>query len=74
MISDKDELKSRVEARRAEMETRLKSLKADTQAASRDEVEKIERNLDSLKDTLKDGWRDLNDAAMRRLNDFLDVR
>lgn len=71
MIQNKDELRSRVEAKRAELQARLASAKADLQRGSRERVEEIEAKLSDLHDALKGGWEQLTDATLRRLNDFL---
>jgi len=71
MITRKDELKSRIEARKAALEARLKTAKADAQAASRREQERIEKQLESIRTTLHDGWDNLTEAAARKLNELL---
>lgn len=71
MISQKDELKNRVEAKQRELQARLSELKANTQQRSREELTRIETKLRELKDVLKEGWEDLSESTTRRINQWL---
>jgi gas vesicle protein len=72
MTSDpRTELKHRVEARRAALESRLHELAAESSATAKDTSKQISERLDSLKKEISDGWDDLGDAAAERLNHWL---
>jgi len=71
MITRKDELKSRVEARMARLESQLKEAKADAQAASRTQKESLEKQLSEIRSTLSDGWENLSEQAAEKLNNLL---
>jgi hypothetical protein len=72
MITKSDELKTRVEARQAELKAQLLRAKADSTAEASEAVEKIESKLRELSNTVQDGWDNLSDDATRRLNEWLD--
>jgi hypothetical protein len=71
MVDRTTELKSRVQARRSELEARLKQLRADTQGAVNDEMENLETRLSRLDDILKDGWERISQETVHRLNEWL---
>jgi hypothetical protein len=71
MVDRTEELKSRVEAKRAELETQLKQQKADAQGAMNDQVEVLERKLGDLNEMLREGWERVSDKTVQRLNDWL---
>ena len=70
-MSDKKELKDRVEAKRKRLEARISELKADTRAEAREESGKLQRKLEEIKDATSEGWDDLSDKAAARLNKLL---
>lgn len=71
MIDKRDEIRTRIEARRAELQARLKKAKADAQGASGQVVESIEKKLTALQEALRNGWEKLSDAALDKLNRLL---
>ncbi len=71
MVDRTTELKNRIEARRSELESRLKRLKANTQGAVNDEVENLEVKLSRLDDILKEGWERISQESVQRLNEWL---
>lgn len=71
MVSRTKELRYRVEARQKELEQRLAEAKADAQRIKNDEVERIEGRLGELQDVLKNGWDELTNQAINRLNEWL---
>ena len=71
MITRKDELKSRVEARMARLESQIKEAKADAQAASRTHKESLEKQLSEIRSAVSDGWENLSEQAAGKLNKLL---
>lgn len=72
MIDRTDELKSRIEAKRSELEAQLKRLKADAQGTMNDQAEALESKLSQLSDMLKGGWENITEQTARRLNEWLE--
>jgi uncharacterized protein YjbJ (UPF0337 family) len=70
-MSQKDELKDRVEAKKLRLQAKIRELKADTRATSREESKKLQAKLDALSNSLKGGWGDITDAVAGKLNDWL---
>lgn len=70
-MSQTDELKNRVEAKKLSLQAKIKELQADTQAASREEAQKLQSKLDALTESIKDGWDNVTDAVAGKLNDWL---
>jgi hypothetical protein len=71
MLNKTDELKSRVEAKVAELQARLKTLKADGQAKAIEEHDRVKRKLDEVEIYVKEGWQNLSDKVAAKLNDWL---
>jgi hypothetical protein len=72
-MSQKDELKNRVEAKKLKLQAMIKELQADASSASRDEAHKLQTKLDGLSESVKDGWDDLTDAFSGKLYEWLKV-
>ena len=70
-MSQKDELKDRIMAKRKRLEAQLSELKADARSASREQAQKLQSQLDELNENLKGGWDDLTEAVARKLNNWL---
>lgn len=70
-MTQKDELRDRVQAKKKEIEARIHKLKADSRSTSRDEAKKLERKLDELSGQVKGGWDDLSEDVAAKLNDWL---
>lgn len=70
-MSQTEELKSRITARRKQLEADLAKAKADAQGASNDVAESIQERLDELQTYLKDGWEDVSENVAARLNEWL---
>lgn len=74
-MSNKDnvkELKHRVQARRKELEAKLHEKLADAHAGSSEAAEKIKKQLSELKEATKEGWDNLRDSTVDKLNQWLD--
>ena len=70
-MSQADELKNRVEAKKLSLQAKIKELQADTQATSREQAQKLQSKLDSLGDNVKDGWDNMTEAVAGKLNEWL---
>jgi hypothetical protein len=70
-MSQADELKKRVEAKKLSLQAKIKELQADTQATSREQAQKLQSKLDSLGDNVKDGWDNMTEAVAGKLNEWL---
>ncbi len=70
-MTQKNELRSRVEAKRRRLEARVEELKADATAAARKEREEAERELASLRSTLTEGWENVTERVAKKLNEWL---
>jgi predicted trehalose synthase len=66
-----DELKDRVEAKKLRLQAKISELKADTRSTSREEAQKLQSKLDALTDGVKGGWDNITDAVAGKLNDWL---
>lgn len=66
-----EELKSRIEAKRKQLEADLAKAKADAQGKSNDAVEAMERKLQELGNLLRSGWDSISDDATAKLNAWL---
>jgi len=62
-MGQKEELRDRVEAKKKHIESRISELKADSRSEAREESKKLEARLDSLAETIQDGWDDLTEAV-----------
>jgi predicted trehalose synthase len=71
MMSQKDELKDRVEAKKKRLEAQISELKADARSTSREESARLQSKLDALGDSLKEGWDDLSETVAAKLNGWL---
>lgn len=70
-MSQIDELKTRIEAKKLRLQAKIKELQADTESTSREEAKKLQAKLDSLSESAKGGWDNLSDAVAGKLNDWL---
>lgn len=70
-MSQADELKNRVEAKKLSLQAKIKELQADTQATSREQAQKLQSKLDSLADGVKDGWDNMTETVAGKLNEWL---
>lgn len=66
-----NELKARVEAKKKELEQNLAQLKAEAHGEKNDQVERLERQLKELNETIKDGWDNISEAAVEKINSWL---
>jgi hypothetical protein len=71
MADRTNELKHRVNAKKAQLTQKLEQLKAEAHGTKTDEIEKLEKSLQDVNDTLKSGWENLSEDAVARLNDWL---
>ena len=70
-MSQMDELKDRVEAKKLSLQAKIKELQADARSTSREEAQNLQSRLDALADSVKDGWDDMTEAVAGKLNDWL---
>lgn len=70
-MTEKDELRDRVEAKKNQIQSRISELKADARSEAREESKKLQAKLDELAETLKGGWDGLTDSVAGKLNDWL---
>ena len=70
-MSQIDELKNRVEAKKLRLQAKINELKADTRSSSREEVQKLQSKLDALGDSVKGGWDNVTEAVAGKLNNWL---
>lgn len=70
-MSQMDELKNRVEAKKLSLQAKIKELQADTEATSREEAKKLQARLDSLSESVKGGWDNMTEAVAGKLNEWL---
>ena len=70
-MSQVDELKDRVEAKKLSLQAKIKELQADARSTSREEAQNLQSRLDALADSVKDGWDDMTEAVAGKLNDWL---
>jgi hypothetical protein len=72
MLTQSDQLKDRINARKHELLAKVAAMKADARedaAASRDAMQ---AKLADLEESLKDGWENMTDAVKTKLNKWLD--
>lgn len=65
-------LKERVEARMQLLQAKLAELNAKGNVEATDAKVSVQRKLEEIKEDIKDGWDNLNDAAKERVNRWLD--
>ena len=70
-VSQKEELKNRVQAKRKELEAKLEEAKADVREATRENRDKLEKKLKELESTLQNGWDNLTEEVASKLNKWL---
>ncbi len=71
MLSNTEQLKDRIEARKHELLAKYNELKADSRKDAASARDSVKAKLDELEATLKDGWDNLSDAVSERLNRWL---
>lgn len=70
-MSEKQELKDRIEARRKRLEAKLTELQADARSDSSEAGDRIRARLDELKESYSEKLDDMTEAAAAKLNDWL---
>lgn len=70
-MSQRDELRDRVEAKKKRLEAQLSEFKADARSTSREQSQQLQAKLDALTESLKDGWDDLTEGVAGKLNAWL---
>lgn len=68
-----DELRHRVEAKRKRLEAWLEETRADASAQAQSARESVRGKLDELNDHLREGWDNVTEATVGKLNDWLDT-
>lgn len=71
-MSQFDELKDRVSAKQHRLEARLAELRADVRSKGREEADRLETELTSVRDSIKDGWEKVTEEVAAKLNKWLD--
>ena len=66
------ELKHRVEAKRHELQAELEKLRADSAKAQGEAAENLKARIKEIDDTLSEGWENLREDAMDRINNWLE--
>jgi phage-related protein len=70
-MSETDELKARVQAKRKELEAKLHQLKADSRGDAEEAQRSIERKLTELERLVSDGWDRMTESTARKVNEWL---
>ena len=70
-MSQKNELQNRVESKKLSLQAKIKALQADASSDSREEVKKLEARLETLSESVKDGWDNLTEKVSGKLSDWL---
>lgn len=70
-MTQTDELRMRVTAKKKELEAKLHTIGADASAKAREERAKAKAKLDELQQTMKQGWNDLTEDVAAKLNGWL---
>ncbi len=70
-MSQKEELKKRVDAKKLSLQAKIKELQAVASSDSREEMHKLQAKLDALGESVKDGWDDLTEKVSGKLNQWL---
>lgn len=65
------ELKHRVLAKRKELEAQLENLRADAAAKESEAKRGIQQRLSELDEAITDGWDDMKESTVDRLNEWL---
>jgi len=71
-MSNMDELKNRIEAKKHDVKKEIAELKADSSAEKRNRIESLQKKLDELDEHLRSGWEDLSDAVAGKLKAWLE--
>lgn len=70
-MSQTEELKSRITAKRKQLEADLAKAKADAKGTSNDASQEIQKKLEELQTYIGDGWDNLSENVASQLNDWL---
>jgi hypothetical protein len=70
-MSNMQELKSRIEAKKKQLEADLAKAKSDAQGKGNEAVAAIESKLHELNSSLKSGWDNLSEDVAAKLNKWL---
>lgn len=71
MLSKREELRDRVEARKHELLAKYNELKADTRKEAGDARTRLKARLDELESDLKEGWDNMSEAVAAKLDQWL---
>lgn len=71
MNTTTQQLKDRIEAKRKRTEARILELKAEASEKSHAKAKELERELRDVKQHISDGYENLKDTAVSKLNDWL---
>lgn len=70
-MSQKEELKDRLLAKKKMLEAKLHEARANARKEGRESAAEIEKKIEEVNNTLKSGWDKLSEAATSRLNKLL---
>jgi hypothetical protein len=71
VMSMKDELRDRVEARKRELQTKLNDLESDKGKDASAHRDQIKRELEELETHLKEGWEKVDNTIRAKLGKWL---
>lgn len=70
-MSEKDELKLRVEAKKKQIEAQIAKFKADSVGDANEALAKLQKKLKSLEGDLQNGWENVTEGVAGKLNRWL---
>jgi DNA anti-recombination protein RmuC len=71
VVSQREVLRDRVNAKRKEMEAELLKARADAREQGEKMKGQLEKKLDELNDLLRDGWTNMTEEVASKLNRWL---
>jgi hypothetical protein len=72
MLTKREELRDRVEARKHELLAKYNELKADSRKEAAETRTRLKARLDQLEADLKTGWDNMSEAVAAKLDHWLD--
>lgn len=66
-----NELKHRATAKRKELEAKLEQMKADAAHEQSQGISTVRRKLEELDEAVREGWDNLSEAALEKVNQWL---
>jgi hypothetical protein len=72
MITKREQLRDRVEARKHELMAKYNELKADGRQEASEARTRLKQRLDELEADLKTGWDNMSEAVAAKIDKWLD--